>query len=337
MRFFNPTTAHFLAVAVVIMTAQVTCLPTYGLVRRHHHTTTVNNYRRSHGDDHGDVSAHDGYEAQLHGLEAALRHYEEYGDAKSLETYLKGFSTDDPSKGSNSGDHVSAPKDDGENDAKNGGQEQGQDCEQGDQSQSQQQPSKHSWSQWQQQQHQPKMVKKPKKTRPQPSQDYTQPKPEPQRSQPQTPPKSYNPAPPKNDGNSSPHTIDGYTCPKFDIPSSSPSTTSLYTSSAPFTGRATYYDTGLGACGITNSDSDPIVAISRDLFEQYNPSDANPNHNSLCGRKVEITWKGKTVRAFATDECPGCENTSLDMSPKVFESLDAKEKGVLDGIQWRFV
>ncbi|KAJ1019330.1 hypothetical protein NDA13_006247 [Ustilago tritici] len=325
MKFFNPTAAHLLAVAVVIMTARVTCLPTYRLVRRHHHTTTVNNHRRSHGDDHGDLSAHDGYEAQLHNLEAALHHYEEYGDAKSLETYLKGFGTDDPSKGSNSGDHVSAPKDDGENDAKNGGQEQGQDCEQGDQSQSQQQ------------QHQPKMVKKPKKTRPQPSQDYTQPKPEPQRSQPQTPPKSYNPAPPKNDDNSSPHTIDGYTCPKFDIPSSSPSTTSLYTSSTPFTGRATYFVTGIGACGITNLDSDPIVAISRDLFKQYNPPDGNSNHNSLCGRKVEITWKGKTVRAFATDECPGCAKTSLDMSFKVFDSLDVRETGVLDGIQWRFV
>ena len=32
---------------------------------------------------------------------------------------------------------------------------------------------------------------------------------------------------------------------------------------------ATYYTTGLGACGITNTDSDYIVAVSHDLFDNY--------------------------------------------------------------------
>ncbi|KAJ1021664.1 hypothetical protein NDA16_003800 [Ustilago loliicola] len=363
MELFTPAMARLLAVAIVIMTAQVTSLPTYGFLRHPH--KAVNIHRRSPRDDHGNVSAHDGYEAQLHNFEAALQHYEEYGDAKSLETYLKGFTGDNADNASNdqgSGDTGSAAQ--GDNDDKHDEKQQqksGDDCEEGHQYQH---PSNDSSSQ----QQQPKMVKKPKNTQPKPSQDYTQPQqqpksqpqpeqPKPQPSQPQTPPESYDPTPSKDhynshndnkdnskpsppsssDSSSDPHSIDGYTCPKFDAPSSAPSTKSLYTSPHPFTGRATYYNTSLGACGIVNSDTDPIVAISADLFEQYNPSDANPNHNSLCGRKVEITWKGKTVHAFATDECPSCKRTSLDMSPKVFESLDDKDKGVLDGIQWRFI
>ncbi len=93
----------------------------------------------------------------------------------------------------------------------------------------------------------------------------------------------------------------------------------------------------MGACGIVNADSDPIVAVSRDVFEQYNPASGNPNHNSLCGRRIEISWNGKTTHAFAMDECPGCEPTSLDLSPTLFAKLDDKDKGVLPNIQWRFI
>ena len=31
----------------------------------------------------------------------------------------------------------------------------------------------------------------------------------------------------------------------------------------------TYYATGLGSCGITNSDTDKIVAVSHLLYDQY--------------------------------------------------------------------
>ncbi|CDW97013.1 hypothetical protein [Sporisorium scitamineum] len=46
------------------------------------HQPRVRVVRRTTSDDHGDVSLHDNYESQLRALEAALKHYEEYGDAK---------------------------------------------------------------------------------------------------------------------------------------------------------------------------------------------------------------------------------------------------------------
>ncbi|PWY99297.1 plant expansin, partial [Testicularia cyperi] len=104
-----------------------------------------------------------------------------------------------------------------------------------------------------------------------------------------------------------------------------------------FTGQATWYNTGLGACGETNDDSHPIVAVSKDIFEQYNPSSGNPNENSLCGKKIEIDWQGKKQLVFAMDECPSCAPSSLDLSPAVFKSLDDPDKGLLKGIQWKFV
>ncbi|GAC97735.1 expansin [Pseudozyma hubeiensis SY62] len=340
---------------------------------------------RDAGDDHGDVAAHDRYEAQLHKLEAALKHYEEYGDAESLQFYLKGFGGEDgdageaqknPAQSSVSGKETAAKKqDDGKKEQVQQQQPQQQqpeqkpkqpqqidseDCVDGvDGSES---SKKHdSSASPQMQQHaqssrpppppaQPqKMVKKPKpQQQQQPSGDYSvpsdPPQPQPQHDQPKPPqpapapaPAPKQPSPPPSSPSSSDNSINGYTPPTFNPPAGSPSTASLYTSSTPFTGRATFYNTGLGACGITNTDDQPIVAISRDLFEQYNPASGNPNHNSLCGKKVEITWNGKKVQAFATDECPGCEKNSLDCSPSVFERMDSKDKGVLDGITWRFV
>lgn len=37
----------------------------------------------------------------------------------------------------------------------------------------------------------------------------------------------------------------------------------------PFTGDGTFYDTGLTACGITNTDSQFIAAVSHELFDSF--------------------------------------------------------------------
>ncbi|SJX65549.1 uncharacterized protein SRS1_16175 [Sporisorium reilianum f. sp. reilianum] len=327
------------------------------------HQARVRVVRRTTSDDHGDVVMHDSYESQQHALEAALKHYEEHGDAKSLQIYLNGLTG--AAGGATGGDVAKVPAQD---DAaakkapakqKNSAEKQqvqqpqqqtqdhqekqgGDDCEQGadagqsagsDGSQGQQQQQPEPQPQQPSPQQQPKKMKKvPKKH--DSSNDWTQPS-NPAPSQPQSQPQPQ-PQPQPDQSSSSGTSINGYTPPPFTNLASSPSTASLYTSS-PFTGHATFYNTGLGACGIVNNDNEPIVAVSRDIFEQYNPSSGNPNHNSLCGKKVEISWKGKTVQAFATDECPSCERSSLDCSPSVFEKLDDKDKGVLEGISWRFV
>ena len=47
---------------------------------------------------------------------------------------------------------------------------------------------------------------------------------------------------------------------------------------------------GLGACGITNSDTDYIVAVSQELFDSYpGYSGANPNKNPVCNKKIKAS------------------------------------------------
>ncbi|KAF7582851.1 Rare lipoprotein A (RlpA)-like double-psi beta-barrel family protein [Clavispora lusitaniae] len=102
--------------------------------------------------------------------------------------------------------------------------------------------------------------------------------------------------------------------------SSAPAQSSSQASSGSFSGDGTYYDTGMGACGTTSTDSDFIVAVSKDLFDQYTPN-GNPNHNSLCGKKIEAFYEGKSVEVTVVDRCEGCAYGSLDFSPAAFRQL----------------
>lgn len=90
-------------------------------------------------------------------------------------------------------------------------------------------------------------------------------------------------------------------------------------STGSFAGEGTYYDTGLGACGITSVDTDYIVAISHVRFDAVGT--ANPNNNPLCGKKINAHYQGKTVQVTVVDRCPGCDENSLDFSPSAFADL----------------
>lgn len=46
---------------------------------------------------------------------------------------------------------------------------------------------------------------------------------------------------------------------------------------------------GLGACGITNTNSDDIVALSMQLWDSWPGATANPNQNPICGRQIQIS------------------------------------------------
>ncbi|KAI0908583.1 RlpA-like double-psi beta-barrel-protein domain-containing protein-containing protein [Ustulina deusta] len=76
-----------------------------------------------------------------------------------------------------------------------------------------------------------------------------------------------------------------------------------------FTGDITYYQPGLGACGVTNSDSEAVVALS--------PAQYNGN----CGKTITITKGGKTATAKVVDKCPSCASGAIDVSSTVFQSL----------------
>ncbi|KAJ7735857.1 RlpA-like double-psi beta-barrel-protein domain-containing protein-containing protein, partial [Mycena maculata] len=94
--------------------------------------------------------------------------------------------------------------------------------------------------------------------------------------------------------------------------------------------RWTYYSTGLGACGGTNSDSDFIVALNQDTFGTAYPSE-------YCYKQITMTYNGKTTTATIVDSCPGCPSPGgLDLSPGLFSFFADESVGVLYG-DWSFV
>ncbi|RDX52071.1 hypothetical protein OH76DRAFT_242576 [Lentinus brumalis] len=102
-------------------------------------------------------------------------------------------------------------------------------------------------------------------------------------------------------------------------------------------GQGTFYATGLGSCGITNSDSDFIAAVSHELYDNYpGYNGANPNNNDLCNRKINATYKGKTITVRAVDRCTGCAIWDLDFSPSAFLALSPFEVGRIDGLTWEW-
>jgi len=101
------------------------------------------------------------------------------------------------------------------------------------------------------------------------------------------------------------------------------------------TGQGTYYGTGLGACGITNNDNQPIVAVSQLLFDNYpGYKGANPNNNPICGKKLTATYQGKSVTVTVTDRCVACKLHDLDFSPDAFSKLADQAIGRISDVRW---
>ncbi|KAH9959285.1 RlpA-like double-psi beta-barrel-protein domain-containing protein-containing protein [Lactifluus volemus] len=102
-------------------------------------------------------------------------------------------------------------------------------------------------------------------------------------------------------------------------------------------GQGTWYQTGLGACGITNKDSDHIVAVSHSVFDVYpGYTGANPNDNPICGKQIQANYQGKSVIVTVTDRCVSCDMTDLDFSPSVFRELADPSVGRI-GVTWSWV
>ncbi|KAI9310275.1 RlpA-like double-psi beta-barrel-protein domain-containing protein-containing protein [Dichotomocladium elegans] len=86
---------------------------------------------------------------------------------------------------------------------------------------------------------------------------------------------------------------------------------------AKFSGDGTFYNTGLGSCGITNTDDDFIAALNS---AQMN-NGPNPNNNPICGRKVRINGPKGSVTVAITDTCPTCAFGDIDLSPAAFAEI----------------
>ncbi|THH14912.1 hypothetical protein EW146_g5478 [Bondarzewia mesenterica] len=128
-------------------------------------------------------------------------------------------------------------------------------------------------------------------------------------------------------------------------------------------GQGTYFTPGLGSCGITNADSDYIVAVSTTIFDNYPGATSNPNDNPICGEKILVTCEHdpllisarslsvnqftdsssgspdgdtKTVTVTVTDRCEACSEYDLDFSPTAFQQLADEALGRID-ITWQYV
>jgi hypothetical protein len=96
-------------------------------------------------------------------------------------------------------------------------------------------------------------------------------------------------------------------------------------------GKATFYNNpnfAPGSCGFGFSDSEFIAALSGDMMPGYKA----PN----CNRMARVEYKGKSVTVKIVDTCPGCEKTSLNLSPVVFQALEHPDVGLID-IKWDFI
>ncbi|THH15017.1 hypothetical protein EW146_g5383 [Bondarzewia mesenterica] len=102
-----------------------------------------------------------------------------------------------------------------------------------------------------------------------------------------------------------------------------------------FSGDGTFYAPGLGSCGISNTASDFIVAISHDMFDTFPGAGPNPNTNPVCGKKVTASFQGKSVTATVVDRCAGCNTNDLDFSPAAFDQLADPSLGRI-AITWDF-
>jgi len=104
--------------------------------------------------------------------------------------------------------------------------------------------------------------------------------------------------------------------------------------SGTFSGQGTYYDTGLGSCGITSASTDYIVAISHLLYDSS--ATANPNENPYCGKKIRAFRNGASVDVTVVDRCTGCALDDLDFSESAFLQLASIGEGRVD-ITWEWL
>ncbi|KAF8602119.1 hypothetical protein BDV93DRAFT_545520 [Ceratobasidium sp. AG-I] len=91
-----------------------------------------------------------------------------------------------------------------------------------------------------------------------------------------------------------------------------------------YSGQATWFYPGLGACGGTNTQYEHVVALDAPLW----------NNGANCWRGITIQAYGQQVDAAIVDLCPGCGYGDLDMAPALFEAFTGLDTGVFQMTWW---
>ncbi|KAG0174622.1 hypothetical protein DFQ28_004279 [Apophysomyces sp. BC1034] len=92
---------------------------------------------------------------------------------------------------------------------------------------------------------------------------------------------------------------------------------------AEYSGSGTFYNVGLGSCGVTSKDSQPVAALSSDLMQS----------GQYCGKKITISSGTKSVTVTVVDTCPACSKSDVDLSIAAFKEIGDPSKGRIP-IKW---
>ncbi|KAL4064760.1 RlpA-like double-psi beta-barrel-protein domain-containing protein-containing protein [Scleroderma yunnanense] len=82
---------------------------------------------------------------------------------------------------------------------------------------------------------------------------------------------------------------------------------------------------GQGACGFINDNSEHIAAVSNFLFDAYPGYDGIDSYN-----------QDKSTTVTITDSCDGCALTDIDFTPTAFADLADLDIGRIN-ISWEWV
>ncbi|KAF9162508.1 hypothetical protein DFQ26_003471 [Actinomortierella ambigua] len=81
--------------------------------------------------------------------------------------------------------------------------------------------------------------------------------------------------------------------------------------------RTTWFSDKQGSCDIPFSQSELIVALNAEMMGDLQGPD------SQCGRRMQVSYKGKTINCKVVDTCPSqyCVNGAIDLSEAAFKQL----------------
>lgn len=84
-----------------------------------------------------------------------------------------------------------------------------------------------------------------------------------------------------------------------------------------------------------HGDDELVLALNAPQFDPYTPG-GNPNHNTLCNKKIKVTGPHGTAEVLLVDRCSGCPYSGLDLSPAAFRAIaENLDIGVVQGT-WYF-